>query len=208
MGSAPSAPVSRPISMPVPPPPPPPPPLPPPCDLECQKAKELVNLQRVLDAAAINKKQDPKAYQNARIAYYTLAEGHGWLAKEKERIAKEEVEPILSGFSTNYESMKGEQKTHSIFSNLARVLRAQKEAGIEDNDYLNKRLTAEKDKEKTLNRTTELGGPHIIYSYFPMMFDIFLVLLGLTILYVGYAKFDKLKALVFRTETQSFPTEY
>ena len=184
------------------------PPIPPPCDLECQKQKQLQGLQTALDAAAANKKEDPQAYENARVAYYTLANGQGWLSKEKERIAKKELEPVLSGFATQYESLKGEQKSHSIFSSLARVLTAQQEAGVEDNDFLDKRLNSEKDREKIYNRSNELGGVHI-QSYIPIILDVILAILGISVLYFCYTKFDRLKELFgFRTEIQSFPDEY
>ena len=87
MGNQPSSPTPAPPSA----SPPSIPPLPPPCDLQCQKEKQLVLLKQNLDAA--NKQSDPEGYEKARIAYFTLLNGPGWLAQEKQRIAKQEVEP-------------------------------------------------------------------------------------------------------------------
>jgi hypothetical protein len=84
MGNQPSAPPSAPPS--------PSPPLPPPCDPNCQKQKDLALLKVALDTATENQDQDPAGYEKARIAYYTLLNGQGWLNTEKQRIATEDVQ--------------------------------------------------------------------------------------------------------------------
>ena len=49
------------------------------CDLNCQKEKDLALLKTKLDDAEKTKDTDPDGYSKARIAYYTLLNGQGWL---------------------------------------------------------------------------------------------------------------------------------
>lgn len=189
MGNQPSAPAPPPA--PTTPPPPPPPPLPPPCDMQCQKDKQLALLKSNLDS--IDPDSDPVGYEKARIAYYTLLNGTGWLAQEKARIAKEDVEPVLSSYTTQFNALKGEQQTGSIFSNLANALKAQEGADEESNQYLKKQLVAEKDKAQTADRLAELsatsGGPVQPSPYISWAIDILIALLGLFVAYKGYTRF-------------------
>jgi hypothetical protein len=50
--------------------------------------------QRLQDAENV-RDQAPDAYQQARSNYYTLKEGDKWLEREKERMLKAEVEPVV-----------------------------------------------------------------------------------------------------------------
>jgi len=185
-------------SAPEPPPPPPPPqqlppPLPPPCDLECQKQKNLALLKTAFDQAAETQDQDPAGYEKARIAYYTLLNGPGWLAIEKQRIAKEDVKPVLDDYNSQYNSLKSEQQSQSIFTNLANVLKSQESSDLESNAFLKKQLNEEKDKAQILDRLNSLNSIPQQTSYIPMILDIMYVLLMIAIVYVGYTKFSVIK---------------
>lgn len=183
-------------SAPEPPPPPPqqlPPPLPPPCDLECQKQKNLDLLKTAFDQAAETQDQDPTGYEKARIAYYTLLNGPGWLATEKQRIAKEDVKPVLDEYNSKYKSLKSEQQSQSIFTNLANVLKSQESSDLESNAFLKKQLNEEKDKAQILDRLNSLNSMPEQTSYIPMILDIVYVLLMIAIVYVGYTKFSVIK---------------
>ena len=46
--------------------------------------------------------QAPDAYQKARIDYYTLVKGDGWLAEERARVVKSEVDPIIQKYQNEY----------------------------------------------------------------------------------------------------------
>ncbi len=176
MGNQPSLPMPQaPISANVVPPPPPP------CDLECQKQKQLVLLKQSMDAA-----QGTDGYEKARIAYYTLLNGPGWLAQEKHRIASEEVEPVLKSYQQQYNALKGEQQSQSIFKNLADGLKVQLAADEQSNAYLDKQLMIEKDKAQTAERMSELGSSS---SYISWVIDIVIAILGLFVLYKAYTRF-------------------
>jgi hypothetical protein len=162
-----------------------PPPLPPPCDLECQKQKKLVTLKRDLDSRDPIK--DPEGYERARIAYYTLLRGQGWLAQEKSRVAKEEVEPVLSSYRQRFDSLKGEQQVHSTFKTLADAQKVQEQIDEEDGNTLKKYLQTEKDKAQVADRSAQLGG--IPSSYWGWIIDIIIALLGILVVYKGYTRF-------------------
>jgi hypothetical protein len=200
MGNQPSAPAPPPP--PPAPAPPPPPPLPPPCDLECQKQKDLALLKTALDTAAENQDQDPAGYERARIAYYSLLNGQGWLDTEKQRIAKEEVEPIVNSYNTNYATLKDEQKSQAVFVNLANNLKAQEAGDRQDNAFLQKQLNKEKDKAAVLNRLSLFNtSASPDYSYIPIIIDIIIALLMMSALYFGITKFDRIKNFFIGTPT-------
>lgn len=180
MGNAPS----QPSPLPSPPVQSPPPPLPPPCDPECQKQKDLTVLKQKLDS--IDPEADPSGYEQARIAYFTLLNGPGWLAQEKQRIAKEDVQPVLSSFRQQFNALKGEQQSQGIFQNLANALKAQEGADEQSNAFLKKQLTAEKDKATTSDRLVQLGGPQEPSQWISWLMDVIITLLGLFVLYKLY----------------------
>ena len=197
MGNQPSAPPSPP-----PPTAPSPPPLPPPCDMECEKQKNLALLKSALDNA--DPVNDPDGYEKARIAYYTLLNGQGWLQTEKQRIAKEDVEPVISTYNTKFKALKGEKQSQSIFMNLANGLKAQEGADKQDSVFLKKQMNAEKDKAEVLNRLNELnvGTPVTpppvdpLASYVTILIDILIAVLGIGILYLGYMKLPVIENLL------------
>jgi len=185
---------SPPPSPPPPPPPPPIPPPPPPCDLDCQKQKDLALLKSVLDTATDNQDQDPEGYEKARIAYYTLLNGQGWLNTEKQRIATQEVQPVVSSYNTRYNALKGEKQAQSVFVSLADNLKAQENSDKENNAFLKKELTSEKDKADVLSRLNELtsGTPYTMASpshYISIFVDLIIVFMIVAVVYLGYTKF-------------------
>jgi hypothetical protein len=188
MGNSPSAPSAAPSA----PPPPPPPPLPPVCDLNCQRQKDLAVLKTALDNS--NKTTDPAGYNKARVAYYTLLEGPGWLDKERKTLAENEVLPILNKFNGQFESLKKEEESNKMFVNLADSLRAQSKEDDYDSQYLKRVLEAEKDKAGVESRMNELNFNSD--SYLPLLLDglIALLLIGVAVLLI--MKFSKIKQML------------
>jgi hypothetical protein len=168
------------------------------CDLKCQKEKDLALLKTNLDNA--DKEKDPDGYEKARIAYYTLLNGQGWLQAEKQKIAKEEVEPLLTNYRTEYDALKGEKKSQSMFTKLMNHMKSQNN----DTDFLNKELLKEKDKADVLDRMNELNAgtpvsnpsPEGLYAYIPFLIDLIIVLLAFTVIYLIYSKFMRSKPIV------------
>ena len=205
MGNQSSAPAPPPS--PPPPPPPPPPPLPPPCDLDCQKQKQLTLLKSALD----QEDEGTESYEKARIAYYTLLNGQGWLNTEKQRIATEVVEPVLKQYKTNYDALKGEKKSQTLFMNVSNALKSQEQADESTNAFLKKEMVSEKDKADVLNRLNELNAGTPVSqpaptSYIPILVDLFIALLAIGVLYFGYTKLDAIKQRFGSTSVPSMPT--
>jgi hypothetical protein len=169
--------------------------LPPVCDLDCQKDKDLALLKSALDKATNTRDEDPIGYEKARIAYYTLLNGQGWLNTEKQRIARDEVEPIINSYTTRFNNLKSEQKTNSVFTSLADNLKAQVMSDKSDSNYLSKQLNVEKDKADVLNRLSSFPSGSLTgnYSgYIPIVIDIIIGILMVGVLYFGFTKLNKL----------------
>jgi len=185
MGNAPSS--ARPT-----PQPPPPPPLPPVCDLDCQRQKDLAVLKTALDNS--NKTTDPAGYNKARVAYYTLLEGPGWLDKERQKLAQNEVLPILNNFNSQFDSLKKEEESNKVFVNLADSLRAKNDADDYDSQYLKRVLEAETDKARVEARTNELNFNS--GSYLPFFIDALIALLLISVAFLLIMKFSKIKQML------------
>jgi hypothetical protein len=160
------------------------------CDLKCQKEKDLALLKAKLDSAEETKDTDPDGYSKARIAYYTLLNGQGWLQTEKQNIARNEVQPITQDIRRIYDSLKSEKQSQSMFASFMNASKADQES----NAFLKKELNKEKDKADVLDRMNELGAGNAptsagIYQYVPILIDILIVLLALAVVYVAYTKF-------------------
>jgi hypothetical protein len=182
MGNQPSAPSPPPQTN-------PPPPIPPVCDANCQRQKKLSGLKAALDAKTATRDSDPEGYEQARIAYFTELNGQGWLATEKQNIAKNEIEPVLSSYQARYQSLVQDTKNQGVFVNLMNMLKSDEQNDEEDLNFLKKKERSEKDKANTLNRLTELNSLEPTQSYFPTIIDVALAILGIFILYMAYKKF-------------------
>ena len=126
--------------------------------MACQRQKQLDGLKIALDTATATKDSDPEGYETARVAYYTLLEGNTWLANEKDTIAKQEIEPVLTDYSNRYNDLKDRKEQHDIFVNLAATLENQEKTGEAELSFLNKKITTEKVDTDVLNRLTQLKG--------------------------------------------------
>lgn len=194
--------------------PPAPPPLPPPCDLNCQKQKQLALLKSAMDQASENMDQNPEGYEKARIAYYTLLNGPGWLDTEKQKIATQIVEPVIKQYQTSYNSLKGEKKSQDIFTNLSNMLISQEGADKATNLFLKKEMIAEKDRADVLNRLNTLNvgtpvsqpSPIGMSAYIPIIIDILIALLAIGVLYLGYTKLSSIKQLAGIESVSSMTT--
>jgi len=166
-----------------------------PCDLECQKQKDLANLKLAMDQAAINKDTDPETYEKARIAYYTLLKGQGWLRSEKDRIARDEISQTITDYTTQYNSLKDQQKSQGVYTDMMKVLKLQEQDDSDDNKFLKKQINIIRDKAETINRLNQLGTTADYSSWLNIGVDALIVLLGLFLLYSLFSKMNSIKAL-------------
>jgi hypothetical protein len=164
-----------------------------------------------LKSALDQTEEGTEAYEKARIAYYTLLNGQGWLNTEKQRIATQVVEPVLKQYKNTYDSLKGEKKSQAIFTNLSNMLTSQEEADQSTNMFLKKEMVSEKDKADVLNRLNELnaGTPvsqPVPTSYIPILVDVLIALLAIGVLYFGYTKLGATNQLFGSTSVSSVTT--
>jgi hypothetical protein len=121
------------------------------------------------DARQAMKNATPEAYPQARINYYTLKEGQGWLRTEKERLAAAEIDPILRNLDSKYD-----EKTP------AKVKKEDSESR-----YLRRRLLEEKDKVGVALRNVELSSSNVTQtSVLPFILDILIALTGVGCVYL------------------------
>lgn len=173
--------------------PPAPQPLPPVCDSACQKQKTLDGLKLTLDQKEETQNTDPEGYEQARLAYYTALNGQGWLTEEQNRIAKDEVEPIVSKYMGEFKSLNDQIKKNQVFTNLASSLKSEQAEDEGDLRFLKKQFQKEKDQEAVLNRLTTLSNSPTQTSssnFLPIIADFGIVILGLFVIFMIYKKFS------------------
>jgi hypothetical protein len=196
MGNQQSSPPPPPPSNPPAPPAPPPPPPPPVCDAACQRQKQLDGLKLTLDQKEETQSTDPEGYEQARIAYYTALNGQGWLTEEQNRIAKDEIEPVISKYTDQYNGLNKQIKTNQVFTNLASSLQLEQKEDEEDLRFLKKQFQKQKDQANVLDRLTTLTGSASQTSssnFLPILADFGIVILGLFVVYMIYSKFSTIK---------------
>ena len=86
------------------------------------KQKKIDDAFRDLQNAENARDQSPEAYQVARTAYYTLLKGDGWLAEERERVARAEVAPEVQKYRDNLNAVnlrkQEQEKTIDVVKGL------------------------------------------------------------------------------------------
>jgi hypothetical protein len=164
----------------------------------------LDGLKLTLDQKEETQDTDPEGYEQARIAYYTVLNGQGWLTEEQNRIAKDEIEPVISTYTTQYNSLNSQVKTNKVFTNLASSLQAEQKEDDEDLRFLKKQFQKEKDQSDVLNRLTQLTGTTTQTNYLPILADIGIVLLTLFVLFMVYSKFSTIQGY-FISQPTSVP---
>ena len=174
-----------------------PPPLPPVCDAECQRQKKLSGLKAAFDEKTLTKSTDPEGYEQSRIAYMTELNGQGWLAQEKQRIASDEIAPVVSGYQQQFQSLQGDVKNQGVFVNLMSMLKADEQQDADTLGGLTKKLQSDQDKAETLNRLNELSqSTQEPVQIPPTVWYVLIALLGLFILYSVYTKMSSTQSPV------------
>ena len=150
------------------------------CDAKCQREKNL----ELLKSEMVRTKGTPE-YDQARIKYYTLLEGHGWLAKEKERIANNELDSVIQDYTSQYETMKKKHQILSAYSKFASDYQTDKDSKL-------KEINSMSSQTSVLNRLSQLSpipSGFSVVSYIPILLDVLIGIMSLIILYMLYSKF-------------------
>jgi hypothetical protein len=119
------------------------------------------------DARLAMQNATPEAYPQARIRYFTLKEGQGWLRSEKERLADAEIDPVLRDLEAKYDT------NHRVETKSDTESR-----------YLHRRLLEEKDKVGVALRSAELGTSVVQTSWLPYILDMLIAVTGLGCVYL------------------------
>lgn len=153
---------------------------------ELQKAFEYYQ------SAARNRDNDPITYEGARIRYYALKNGEGWLQQEKARIESEKIDPALQKYRDMYEQLENEANVQKAYTDSISSIRDHqssiKHEAIKNTSFLQKLLEDKQTKLSAYNRYIELTSPKSIepevqqqanpvvqyFSKFPSSFTIIL----------------------------------
>ena len=81
-------------------------------DANIDKQTKINTAFNALQAAENARDVAPDAYQQARIAYYTLIKGDTWINDEKTRIGKVESQPVIQNYLSNYSELSQQINTH------------------------------------------------------------------------------------------------
>ena len=153
---------------------------PPVCDAACQKQKQLNGLY----TAMVQAEGNPEAYEKARIAYYTLKDGQDWLVDEKERIAKQEVVPVLQRYTARFDQLKDQLQQTSHLADLTSYLKSQEVGDEEEARFLTRQIRSERDKAGASARATQLESSNTTwYTWLPYILDVLIALASVFIFY-------------------------
>jgi len=78
------------------------------CGPDCQKQKDLATAFQAFQAATKNKDADPETYAWAKFQYMSLKNGPDWAAKEKQRLVKTQIDPLLTTYQQQFVAAEGE----------------------------------------------------------------------------------------------------
>ncbi len=127
-----------------------------------------------------------EAKEQAKVNYYTALYGQSWLVNEKNRIAKEQIEPVLKDYSDRYSALKNEGKQQQIFVNLASALKEQESADAEEVKFLQKQLGDDNTTLDVLNRQNVLNAtPPPTTGIMGTILNVLIALLGLFVVYTA-----------------------
>jgi hypothetical protein len=169
------------------------------CDIQCQKNKKLATLLTDLQKATVNKTKDPQAYENARMKYYTLKEGQGWLHTEKEKIAQKALKSSVDTYEKRYQSIQLQNAKRQAIDDAKAG-----EVGDEDEvRFLRMQIEKDKDKAGANSRLFELTTESNMNSWYPIFLDVLIGFFTLWIVYLlfGAGKFSKLKEYIMPSNT-------
>lgn len=150
------------------------------CGPDCLKEKKLKALKAAMDANPKNKQ--------AKIDYYTALNGPEWLSSRKQGLAKKHVEPVLTGYRSQFDGLNTQLRSQSQFADIAQSLKS--DGGL---PYLEKDYEAEKSKADVLNRLWQLSGkPNThVTDFFGLFLNILILLLGIGAAWIVYSKYKK-----------------
>lgn len=106
----------------------------------------LADAFRRLQAAENARDKAPGAYQKARTDYYTLLKGESWLAEERDRIAKADVDPVIQKYRNEYVALTTQMNQQQQAYDTMQAIKDKVFRVKDDLTYSAKLLTGQVDK--------------------------------------------------------------
>jgi hypothetical protein len=159
------------------------------CDAKCQKQKRLAQLKSMMETGPT-----PEAKQQARLQYYTLQDGQGWLKKEKEKVARAKILPVVQSLERQHAVLQEQIATQN---NQLQNPKADEVGDEEETRFIKKQL----DEANVMNRMFQLSQPEVssapsYMTWLPYLLDGIIALLGLVVIYFVFIA-KKLNRFIF-----------
>lgn len=170
------------------------------CNAACQKEKRLNQLKTLMTTGPT-----PEAKEQARIQYYTLKDGQGWLRQEKEKTARAEILPTIQNLETAYNQLKTTLSEHDSALQSASQDKEEEVGDEEETRFIQKQIA----EANVLDRLFRLGAPApsstpTVFSWLSYLLDGLIALLGLYIVYLVFVG-GKLNRFFVSTTTETEP---
>ena len=161
--------------------------------MDHQKEIRIQQLFSNMQAAERNKDVDPIAYQKARIAYYRLAQGEGWMATEEASLGTR-ADQTIAVWRNQYTALQGLRATHQTNLDIVRGAETKQSGFGDDFKYAVGELKriVQHDKESSLLTAREAYLRQVQYGppgWALYVLDGLIVFLLLYAIYAMYSKF-------------------
>lgn len=87
------------------------------------RTSQVTNAFRTLQDAEGVRDTSPDAYQMARIAYYTLTDGAGWINEERQRVLAAEIDPEVESYRKSYKDVTGRREAQQRTQDIMRAVK-------------------------------------------------------------------------------------
>lgn len=179
---------------------------------------ELAQAHEFYTAAAANRDADPETYEGARIRYFALKEGPGWLEQEKTRINDTKLQPAIDTYRQQFKTAQAQLAVQNDIIDQATTVRDRQALAIDSASnnfqFLQGLLEDKQAKMSAYDRLVSLtvpqayihdqtkgdapiSAPFVAYlASFPPSFTIVMnVVLGLLILFLVLILINKSRSL-------------
>jgi hypothetical protein len=132
-------------------------------DEKIRHEKEVQKAYEFYTSALRNKDKEPEIYEGARVRYFALTKGDGWLQQEKKKVQAEKLDPEIDKYRQQYTMLKGEADVQKGYTDSIANIRdkqsALKESASGNIDFLGNLLEEKEAKLSAYNRYIELTTP-------------------------------------------------
>jgi hypothetical protein len=158
------------------------------------RTSQLDTAFRSLQDAEGVRDESPEAYQMARIAYYTLAKGAGWLDEERQRVLASEIDPEVNNYRKSYEEVTGRREAQQRTQD---VMRAVKDGVLSMKDDVQYTTKAFQDQIETLKNQINIERrgrekPSSDGGFFAWIDTILNLLIVISLIFVGLTLWRKM----------------